>query len=54
MKTKTDTKKRSQERQEVAAMKNLKKEFAREFSDVLDDSSIIDEIAMPEIDDYDD
>jgi len=45
-KTKTKTKERKQLRQLVAINRDLK----REFGNVLDDSRIIDELAMSEID----
>jgi len=53
MKTKTNTKERNQERREVTAMKNLQKELKTEFIDVLDDC-FIDELAMSELEDWDD
>ena len=50
MKTKTMTKERRQERQEIITMKNLQKDLAREFTDVLDDC-FLDELAMSEVED---
>jgi len=50
MKTKTETKQRNQERQEVIAMKNLEKDLAKEFTDVLD-SSFLDEEAFACVED---